>query len=732
MARRGARRFALPALGLLAVTLVVAGMFPSAAGAGTGAAAVDPGRPDRVLILSLPAITWSNLPATGLPNLRKLLETSAVADLSNRTGKGSAQLGDGYATINAGTRASTDRVTDGDAFEPGEHFGNGTAGEAFRQRTGRVVDHGLVHLGIAGLVDDNADLLFDAKVGDFGDTLAGAGFSRAVIANADGTAPDSPPTGPRYRRTAVTALIGSDGTVPAGAVGPELLEADANAPFGVRLDIQAVDRAFNRVWKAKSVVLVEASDLVRADAARSYTTSLQRGVQVQNALQHTDALVGSLLEHVDLSRDAVVVVGAARPSAQPALTIAAVHAPGYEAGLLKSGTTRRPGFVSLTDVAPTVLEVLGVDRPETMEGRAMKTAGDGGSFADRVSFFVHSNDDGLFRDKLVGISQTALIGSTIVFAIAAAFFIRDRRARVPLQWGALVLIGFPIATFFASPRPFRRRRGRRRLLGVRRRRVVPLRGGVPARRPARPARPVDRRARCRRRDPGRRPPHRDAARVQRGVRLLADRRDPVLRARQPRVRRAHGQRGDPRGPARLEDRPTGGHAVGDRHARGHCRGDRVATVGPGLRRHARRDPRLRAPRLDAPRAAGHGAHGVRPARAPRRGRAARRVPRPAPAERRAHPRRAVLREGRQRGLGRVRDRPAPQGQRECRHALRHGLDPDDRRRRRAGAVPLVPPARPAARHRRPGAGPAPVARSRSSSSPRSGTRSTTPGSRSRP
>ena len=47
----------------------------------------------------------------------------------------------------------------------------------------------------------------------------------------------------------------------------------------------------------------------------------------------------------------------------------------------------------------------------------MKMAGDGGSYADRVSFFVRSNADGLFRDRLVTITATAVIVVTILFMI---------------------------------------------------------------------------------------------------------------------------------------------------------------------------------------------------------------------------------------------------------------------------------------------------------------------------
>ena len=96
-----------------------------------------------------------------------------------------------------------------------------------------------------------------------------------MIANGDGVelptpAPESDDTSDeasrRFRRAAVAALMGADGTVPEGQVSKALLEDDADAAFGVRLDNDLVADAFADVWKPKSVVLVEASDLVRAAA----------------------------------------------------------------------------------------------------------------------------------------------------------------------------------------------------------------------------------------------------------------------------------------------------------------------------------------------------------------------------------------------------------------------------------------------------------------------------------
>src|SRR5262249_23572610 len=151
--------------------------------------------------------------------------------------------------------------------------------------------------------------------------LARAGYSRAVVGNADGlelppnTASESSDTSDelsqRFRRDGVAGLMDADGRVPAGSVSKALLEDDPEAAFGVRLDVDAVNAAFADVWRSKSVVLVEASDLVRADIYREVVASDRRGAVFTHALRATDRLVGRLLKSVDPARDAVVVVGPA-------------------------------------------------------------------------------------------------------------------------------------------------------------------------------------------------------------------------------------------------------------------------------------------------------------------------------------------------------------------------------------------------------------------------------------
>jgi len=418
------------------------------------------GRGDpRVLVISVPGLTWEDIDKNhdDIPNLAGLVDSSAVADLATRTISRRVTVADGYSTLNAGTRAvGAGGAADGEAFEIDEPFGRDTAGNVFERRTGEQVDRGIVALALAELLAENDAELYDAEVGALGDALARAGHPRAVIGNADG---DQPPASEEatYRRTVVEGLIGSDGVVPAGRVGPELLAEDTGAPFGLRLDNDAVAEAFSDVWDPGAVVLVEASDLVREDVYRSFATSDERPRLFRDALRATDELVGLLLDEVDLERDIVLVVGPSHPERQVRLTVAALHEPGVEPGLLRSGSTRRSGFVQLVDIAPTILDRLGIEKPDAMEGQPVSVGDRGGSADDRRDFLVEADAAATFRDAQVGPVATLFVLVQLALALGTMFAV-VRRPRPSLQQvlfgGALVALAYLPAVYLSRLLPF--------------------------------------------------------------------------------------------------------------------------------------------------------------------------------------------------------------------------------------------------------------------------------------
>lgn len=458
------RSFLRAAVVVAALALTVASVAPLV-GPVAAAGAADGGDPNpsttgcpgvcRVLIISIPAVTWADVRALHLPNLHRLFTQSAIADLATRSVRQRTNAGDGYVALGAGARTVA-------AGEPGQNlqadepYGDSTASEVFTRRTGRPLTRGVGVLSFPTIVDANGALPYDGEAGTLGATLAAHGVARAVIANADED--EVEPVDMRYHREAALAMMDQTGRVNRGRVDAGLLKRDPKAAFGLRLDRHAVEREFDQQWNAskRSVVLVEASDVARAAAYRPMAVPEQRGRLQDVALRGTDRLVGKLLERVDPKRDAVFVVGPYHSLRRRELTLASLRAPGVPVGKLKSATTRRNGFVQIVDIAPTVLQELGIPRPEKMEGRPFKETADSSTYPARLKSLVKANRAAVFRDVNIGTATAALVVITLALAAGALIVLRRGLARywLALELVALGALGFLVGTFVAGLLPF--------------------------------------------------------------------------------------------------------------------------------------------------------------------------------------------------------------------------------------------------------------------------------------
>jgi hypothetical protein len=444
---------------LAPVLAVVALLGLGVAGCGTDARDDTRREPvDRVLIVTLPGVGWADVRDADLPNLEAFVEDAAVGDISARVGRHDASTTEAYLTLGAGTRAVAPLVDTAVAVDRDETYGGVPTAEILERRLG-FVPAGIAYLGMGAAVDANDNSVFGAEVGTLGDALSDGGVDRAVIANADaveGFVSDEPPPDGSYARGAATALIDSEGIVPGGTVGRSLLADDPDAPFGHRLDPEQVLAAFDGAWSGgdllsshRSVVLVEASDLSRADAYGPRATGAQRRSLRARALADADALLGRLLERVDPARDAVLVLSPVASASSPGLGIAALRGPGIDPELLRSATTRRDGYVQLADVAPTVLSLLGEEPPDTVEGRAFQVRG--GSGGDRIGRLTDASDEADFRDRVLPPVVTVIV--TALVALTLATWQRRRlgpRPQSVLAAGAFGVLGAVPATFLVA------------------------------------------------------------------------------------------------------------------------------------------------------------------------------------------------------------------------------------------------------------------------------------------
>jgi hypothetical protein len=385
---------------------------------------------DRVLVVSVPGLTWAEVRDHDLPAIEGLLAESALADMAPRGVKARATPGAAYLTISAGTRAASDPLVDGQQLALGEQAGGSSAGEIFERRTGVRPDGSYVALAWPTLERVNAREPYDAELGLLTDTLAEADLGVEAIGNADGT--DS--VGTSYERQVGLAAATGDGVIPAGELDTDLLVRDPTRAFGLRLDIDQVDQRFRTAWETPAdrdggLVIVEASDLARSMRYRDRVDERRYQELRSQALADTDDLVARLLEQVDPERDAVMLLAPYNLPGDRDLTVSAVRAFDVDPGYMRSASTQRSGFLTLVDVAPTVLDLLGVDRPVEMEGRPAEMLASDHSLDRRVDRLVTLNEASRFREQLLFPTTLAVV--VVLGLICAAAIVVLSRGQGP-------------------------------------------------------------------------------------------------------------------------------------------------------------------------------------------------------------------------------------------------------------------------------------------------------------
>lgn len=468
------------ALLLLVVTTALV-LGPS--GPPGAAQARDDDRPGRILVVSIPRLTWDQVVEDRPPHITELLATSAVGNTSLRTIGPRTTLGEAYATIGSGNRAGVREGDDGRLLGPDERVENGSALDAFIRRTG--TDPGeadLLQLSIGAINALNDRYSYGAKPGSLGSALVDAGVPVALVANADievagGSVvldPDAPTGEPDdgsvqeegiipppeapvigifepvegQNRPAGLALMTRTGVIERGVASRLLLTRDAGAPFGLRLDTDEVVAAVDELWAPGSVGLVELSDLDRADLYRARARGQQADALMADSLARTDEALGRILALTD-EDDMVILTSPVAPRSGETLTPMAIRGGGFSSGTLSSGTTRRPGYVTLPDVAPTILDVLGLDQPDAMTGALISASNDGDRSVGRYEEFVELNRATAFRDRVVGPITVLMVVLQVLFHAIALLALARRSEllrRVAVGWG-LVTMSVPFVAF---------------------------------------------------------------------------------------------------------------------------------------------------------------------------------------------------------------------------------------------------------------------------------------------
>ena len=395
----------------------------------------------RVVIFTLPGITWEHIARYDPPNILNAVDDGAAGSMSVRTNAARTTYASGFATIGAGTRVDGG-VTTGGTADP-----TNVAGE-----------DGLIAstLQIAGL-DELTELADRAGYKAVPGALASALGSVPAQAIGNGDLAIPLPLGARPGRWTLLAAMDASGVVDRAAVDSALLMHGAgDVP---RTDPVAFEAAIDDALAPDcALTVVDHGDLTRADQV-----PLIPGADVEDgravALADADDALGVVRDRLDPERDLLLIVSPTSPLHDRATHFGVAIAVGLgfpEGSGLTSASTRRAGMVTLPDVAPTVLAHLGIDRPAAMLGRTFSSVDVDSD--DRIAAAIELDRESVFVDRVRAPVWTGyVVAELAVYGGIAWLLWRGREAlrarpsrRRWLEAAALALLAFPVATFLVG------------------------------------------------------------------------------------------------------------------------------------------------------------------------------------------------------------------------------------------------------------------------------------------
>ncbi len=399
--------------------------------------------PSKVVLFGVSHLSFEDLDNGNTPNLDRLVEQGALAAMSVRTMSGRPSTTEGYASLNAGTRVRADSIAGASAYPYDALLENGLAQDIAESRTGRQSNGEVVVVGYPTVVRQTTGKHLSSEPGALGDALRISGKKTAVIGNADNT---SAATDDRVNRPIGISLVDRAGSIDVGRVDAGLLRPDPDAPFGVRFDRTQMLSAIKDGITRADVVAIDPGDMDRASAYGRLSLDKPATAHRINALKRSDELLGDVLDLVP--EDALVMVVSVSPATKGwHLTPFFATGAGLDHGYVQSPSVKRLGVVTVTDIAPTILEAVGAKVPTGMIGHAFRYRNDKPDLT-----YLHNLDrDAGFREGIyfpIAITFIVVQALLYLFAMTTLSRLREtKRTGQVLRALVIAVASFPLATF---------------------------------------------------------------------------------------------------------------------------------------------------------------------------------------------------------------------------------------------------------------------------------------------
>ncbi|MEU7744242.1 hypothetical protein [Nonomuraea sp. NPDC049158] len=412
-ARRGHRRAVLVFVAVLLATVLtpVIGAGPAAAASisVSGPVPASSAR-GRVAIIGVPGLQWSDLDETRTPNLWKLVAHGGSASLSTRAvpppDRGITCPMAGWLTVSAGQRA-------------------GTAGRGCPAvPTPQVIGEAATVPGWSALVANQAETGYDARLGTLGQLVTSSGGHVAAI-------------GPG----AAVAAADTTGKVARYVDTPEALGDPT--PY--------------------NLIVMDAADLADAWAHQPLD---EHGVHTplptatrQAAAARADHRIGDLLGRLP-GDTTVLVAGVSDLTPDPHLHVAIATGPSpsgrpYQHGYLTATSTRQDALVTITDLTATAIQLLGLEAPREVVGRAWQSDGTAGATppVDTVNELSDSDLASQVLREVRGPFFAVFVTLQLLFYAFAALALRRRRRSASVSAGETATDATPVGAASGEATP---------------------------------------------------------------------------------------------------------------------------------------------------------------------------------------------------------------------------------------------------------------------------------------
>ncbi|MHB9003529.1 MAG: hypothetical protein ACYC6C_05635 [Coriobacteriia bacterium] len=373
-------------------------------------------------------------------------------------------------TFSAGAWAALDLLSPS-AYTVDEEYNAGTAGEAYTRLTGSPANGShVVYMGMPRIerLSKTAGTL-DVVPGTLGGELVAADGATAAVGNSDsGRGGDQA----GHNRLAAVAAMDYEGRVRYGNVSQDLLRDDIQEPYGVATDMSALSRALGDAERAlgtvagPQLIVVDSGDLSRVAAVEHITSPEVSARQHADAVRTLDRVVARAWE--ELPDDALLMVltpiEAETSETVPGLAPAIVYGEGYS-GRLTSSSTQRLGLVTNLDVAATVLDAFGIDRPVQILGNPMTSDAASFGLSERIADLTTMDRAAMAIDFARASVVNGFIGSTLFVLIMSTWLlirankwshVIARRGAVASRVALLGVLSVPLASlvmFIVDGRP---------------------------------------------------------------------------------------------------------------------------------------------------------------------------------------------------------------------------------------------------------------------------------------